>query len=59
MRIGDISTYYSSYSTQLIVFAGALKFNLIKNKLITVKHLCLLWCNIRILVCMLNAQKHP
>ena len=59
MRIGDISTYFSSYSTQLIVCAGALKLNVIKTKNITVKHLCLLWGNLELLSHMLIAQELP
>lgn len=56
LRIADIATYFSSYSTQLIVWAGALKFNAIKSRNITVKHLCLLWCNLKLLWEMLSAQ---
>lgn len=59
MRLGDIATYYSSYSTQLIVYAGALKLGVLKSKNITVKHLCLLWSNLKILLLMLEAQTCP
>lgn len=56
LRMGDIAIFFSSYSVQLIVGAGALKLSLSGSKSITVKHLCLEWCNLKLLWEVLVAQ---
>jgi hypothetical protein len=48
-RMGDVAKYFSTYSTELLVSAGALKFGRIKTRNITIKQMCLLWCNLKLL----------
>jgi hypothetical protein len=58
-KVSEIARFYSFQSYQLIVGAGALKFDKIKTKNITVRHLCLSWNCLLLVKVLLSGIVHP
>jgi len=58
-KISELVRAYSLQSYQLIVAAGALKFEKIKTKNITARQLCLSWNCLQFILALLDTFSHP
>lgn len=58
-KISEMARFYSFQSYQLIVGAGAIKFDKLKTKNITVRHLCLSWNCLLLVQTLLAGVVHP
>lgn len=58
-KVSELVRAYSLQSYQLIVAAGALKFERIKTKNITARQLCLSWNCLQLIAALLETFTHP